>query len=367
MLHKRCLPQKEFDDLKLVFDFKIELLDWLLRTPPTNLNDKSGFPAQFDQAKVNWLWLRIRSPAKRTPFGCAIDNLISASKANPNSANLVADAIAADIKLDTDWDVQGFGLDFPRLHEDWLDLVKNVASPFYDWLASDAGFKADTFGLQHGDMTRARLMESYRTGAGRVCGYCDGEAGEKGKKKEANDCDHFFPRSRWPHLAIHPRNLYSACKPCNETWKANSKPMGSGDAAGLRDSYHPMLRPGIDFIKVIASQSTSSPRRVVIKLSDPVISKRAETLNNSLELDTRWTNWINGELDRDVSVFVSKSVQQRSRGKKMSNAELIDVISTEIQWHKKDLGKLPHCLRLVAALDFQEKSHLAEIISELHL
>ena len=72
----------------------------------------------------------------------------------------------------------------------------------------------------------------------------DGPLGNVGTIAEANDCDHFFPKSKWPHLAIHPANLFAACKGCNETWKLNNAPMGAADEAGLRGTYHPSLLTG---------------------------------------------------------------------------------------------------------------------------
>lgn len=365
MLHKRCLPKEDFDDLKLVFDFKIELLDWLLRTPPANIDDKLCLAAQFGQSKANWIWLRIKSPAKRTQFGCAVDDLISASKADPGGANSVADAIAADVKFDTDWDMPGFGLSFPRLYMNWLDLIKNVASPFYDWFAKDTGFNKQAFGLQHDDMTRARLMKSFRKQACGVCGYCDGETGEKGSKKDANDCDHFFPRSHWPHLAIHPRNLYAACKGCNQTWKVDKKPMGDGDAAGLSGTYHPMLRPGIDSIQVAATQSMASTRKVAIKFMDDLNPLRAQTLDGLLDLEARWTNWANERLAGSISTFVAKSVHQRRMDNSMTTTELADVMATDLKWIESRLGREPNGLRLKAVLEYQQQAKLPEILADL--
>lgn len=365
MLHRRCLPQNEHDDLKLVFDFKIELLDWLLRTPPVNLGNKSVLLAKFGQAKGNWLWRRIRSPAKRTHFGFAIDHLIAASKADPIGANFVASAIAADIKFDTDWGVPGFSLVFPRFFSGWLDAIKNVASPFYNWFASDDGFNEQVFALRHGNMTRARLMESFRKQACGVCGYCDGETGEKGRKKDANDCDHFFPQSYWPHLAIHPRNLYAACKECNETWKLNSKPMGAGDVAGLDGTYHPMFRPGIDSIQVSATQSVISPRKVSIDLVDGLVPVRTQTLNSSLDLEARWENWANEKLDRKISAFVSRVVKQRKSNQPMTEAELAGYIGTDIMWIEEHMGVEPNGLRLKAVLQYQQQAQLPQILADL--
>lgn len=184
-------------------------------------------------------------------------------------------------------------------------------------------------------------------------------------KKDANDCDHFFARSYWPHLAIHPRNLYAACKGCNQTWKVDKKPMGNGDATGLSRTYHPMLRPGIGSIQVTATQAVGSPRKVSIHMVDNLFPLRAQSLNDSLDLEARWGNWASDKLAREISALVAKSVQQRKINHPMTAAELADVINTDIKWVDSRLGGEPNGLRLKAVLEYQLHAQLPEILSDL--
>jgi hypothetical protein len=364
MLHERRLTVGVSQDLGRVYAAKLQLLDWLLRTPPLALDDNTLLRQHFGVPFGDWLWARIRKPATRTCFGSAVMALAAKVQAAPALATLVADAIASDSAFDARWDVAGNELQFPRTHPEWLDAIKGVAIPFYDWLAGD-GFQAEPFGLANGSLCRSTVMRTFRAQSHGVCGYCDGPLGEVGSQLEANDCDHFFPKSRWPHLAIHPANLFSACKGCNSTWKGAGAPMGEADAAGLNGSYHPMLRPGGKTILVHAAASTGSARQISISITDPVVPRRAETLVETLDLASRWTNSVNEKLDQGVSILVAKTARDRGRGWQADEASVLQVIEDDIAWASAQIGREERSIRHVAALQYLKHDLLHEIVAEL--
>jgi hypothetical protein len=364
MLHERRLPNDVVQDLELVYRAKLRLLDWLLRTPPHMLDTCEPLVAFFGDALGKWLWARIRRPETRTAFGRAVIALANQARGAPAQAAAAADAIAYDAQFHNLWEVGGFELRFPRLHTDWRDSISDVALPFYDRLV-DEGFEPEVFGLAGGKMDRTRVMNAFRKQWPIVCGYCDGPLGEKGSEFEANDCDHFFPKSEWPHLAIHPANLFSACKGCNSTWKSSGKPMGDADLQGLAGTYHPMFRPGAEHVVVSATAPTASARLVQISITDPSSPRRAETLDETLDLSARWTNWANEKLDQGISVFVAKSVRDRWRGW-IPNADAIrELIEDDIAWMREHLGKQERCLRQIAVLEHHRDSLLHAIVADL--
>lgn len=364
MLHKRSLPDEFFQDLDKVFKTKLQLLTWLLRNPPQTMDDSSLLEQQFGPSVGKWFWKRIREVKNRTAFGTAMMQLAAKAQAEPAEANSVADAIAHDAEFHTRWNTDGNELKFPRLHPDWLETVRNVAEPFYDWLA-DTGFDCDSFSLNGNKINRSLLMQKFRRKYPIVCGYCDGPLGDVGTKLEANDCDHFFPKSKWPHLAIHPANLFSACKDCNETWKLDKVPMGSGDASGLNDTYHPMLRAGVTNIVVNAVVSTATDRLVKIQITDPSFPRRAETLSETLDLESRWTNSVNEKLDQGVSVLIAKSARDKGLGKQPTADSVHELIQNDIDWKNRQIGKEERSIREIAVLECMKTNLLNEIVAEL--
>ena len=365
MLHERRLPNPVADDLALVYSAKLRLLDWLLRSPPGALVDNTLLVNQFGEPLGKWFWAKIRQPQTRTTFGNAVMALASKAQAAPAEALAVADAIAHDAQFHANWNAAGNELCFPRLHADWLKPVRDVAEPFYDWLGS-TGFDPAPFSLTDGRIDRAKVMKAFRPQAHGVCGYCDGPLGELGSKAEANDCDHFFPKSLWPHLAIHPENLFSSCQGCNSRWKLAKIPMGTADANGLNDTYHPMLRPGVSAVKVDAVVSTVSARQVEIRITDPVAPRRAETLVATLDLESRWTNSENENLDRGISTLIAKAVRDKKRlGWQPSSDSVRELIEDDIAWKLSELGKEASCLRGMAVLKCLRDDLLPEVIAEL--
>jgi hypothetical protein len=364
MLHERSLPANLAQDLGRVFAAKLSLLDWLLRTPPQNLDDKGPLVQHFGQALGEWFWGRIRSPQTRTAFGNSVIVLATKARATPAQAALVADAIAHDAHFHEQWNVAGNELRFPRLHMDWLQSIRDVAEPFYDWLVS-MGFESATFALTEGKIDRVAVMKAFRPQSHGVCGYCDGPLGELGSKTEANDCDHFLAKSQWPHLSIHPANLFSACQGCNSRWKLAKTPVGIADASGLNDTYHPMLRPGASAIVVSAAVSTASARQMKIKIADPGLPRRAETLVATLDLEIRWSNWINEKLDQRVSALVAKTVRDKGRGWQPTADSVRALIEDDITWKRFQMGKEERCIRQIAALKCMRDELLQEVIAEL--
>lgn len=364
MLHERRLPDDLAQDLGRVYSAKLRLLDWLLRCPPQALNDNTRLVQQFGQPLGKWLWARIHKPQTRTAFGNAVMALATKALAAPAQAALVADAIAHDAQFHSEWNGPGSELQFPRLYADWLEPINDVAVPFYDWLAG-MGFEPESFALTGGKIDRTTLMKAFRRQSPCVCGYCDGPLGELGSEYEANDCDHFFPKSQWPHLAIHPANLFSVCKGCNSTWKLAQAPMGEADAAGLSGTYHPMLRPGASAVVVNAAVSTVSARQVEIKITDPAVPRRAETLVATLDLESRWANSVNEKLDQGISVFVAKSARDRGRGWLPTPDSVRELIEDDIAWKLEGLGKEERCMRQIAVLKCLRDDLLHEVIAEL--
>lgn len=365
MLHERRLPDNLAQDLARVYAAKLALLDWLLRTPPQALDDNAPLVQKFGEALGDWLWARIRKPQTLTAFRTAVMALATKAVEAPAQAALVADAIAHDAQFDSQWNVAGSELQFPRLHPDWLQPIRNVAEPFYDWLGG-MGFEPEPFALAGGKIDRAIVMKAFRPQSHGVCGYCDGPLGELGSKVEANDCDHFFPKSQWPHLAIHPANLYSACQGCNSRWKHDKVPMGVADAQGLNDTYHPMLRPGVPGIEVDALVSAANVRQVEIKITDPDVPRRAETLVATLDLEKRWTESVNEKFrDQGVSVLVAKTARDKELGKQPSAESVQDLIDSDIVWKQAHIGIEQRSLREIAVLKCMRGDLLQEVIADL--
>jgi len=363
MLHRRQLSDPVASDLRRVFDAKLTFLSWLLRTTPLAGFGKAELRAAFGQAVGDWFAGRIQRGASRTNFGKAVDDLRTLAVNDPAGAVTCADAIEHDARFDVNWNAPGFEMHFSSLAANWRDAVKAVGEPFYDQWLSNGGFPKKPFGLSLAKFTRKHIMDSFRLQSRGVCGYCDGPLGDVGTDKEANDCDHFFPKSLWPHLAIHPRNLFAACKGCNETWKLDNPPMGAGSVAELNESYHPEQRPGADAITVTANSTGGSGRRLSLSITDSAVPRRAETLNCVLDLESRWSNEVNERLDGQISELVAERVEQAKKNINVVRADMEEIIDDCIYYRNCRKGRMSRVLRDVAVLEYQRANQISDLLA----
>src|SRR5262245_47159481 len=264
MLHQRILPNLEAQALWRVFKIKLHFLYWLLRKPPIAGFGKVDLERVFGSQLGVWFFARIQRGANRTQFGQDVDNLRDLAENDRPGARTCANVIRHDAKFAKKWGSNGFSMRFPSLPENWRKAVKDVCVPFYDLWLSKEGFAKEPFGLTVDSINRQYVLRAFRPQSRGVCGYCDGPLGDVGSYLEANDCDHFFPKSDWPYLAIHPNNLFAACHPCNGTWKHEKSPIGIGDVHGFHETYHPEFRPGASAIHVVANLARPGSRKLIL-------------------------------------------------------------------------------------------------------
>jgi hypothetical protein len=363
MLHKQRLPDKEYRDLRHVYYVMIRFLLWLLRKADAiHLDDKAVFEQKFGKPLGRWFYDRIWTKKQaQTDFGKKVSALLDLAQADPTQASVAATYLCNDIRFYKNWDKPGYGLKYPLLPSPWKAAINAVCIPFYEkWFSGDA-FKKPAFSIKDEVMNRTRLMRAFRSSGTVVCGYCDGELGNVGSGKEANDCEHFFPKSEFPHLCIHPRNLYVSCKGCNETWKLDYAPMGIADPDSLNKTYHPEYRPGAQRILCIVQEKAD--RSYMLLLEDGEVTERVETLDKCLDLNARWSYDVNERLRQNISEWVSESVMTARRRGVIDEQEIDNILSDSIFYREQRVGKTIRTIREIAVLRYQRSSQLAEILA----
>lgn len=362
MIHKQQLPETEYRDLKRVFHVQIRLLLWILCKAVDIELERAAITQKFGPKVGRWLCVRIWKGAKKTGFGESIETLLAMAKIDIVQAKETAEAIWNDIQFVKKWDCPDYGLSFPGLPENWRQAVHGVCIPFYELWFRGTGYKNNVFDNSIGCLDRKCLLKAYRPNSNGVCSYCDGPLGDVGKTKEANDCEHFFPKSKFPHLCLHPCNLFVSCIGCNETWKIDNAPMGVADPAGLYGTYHPQLRPGIDSLSVDVGEEHL--RSYKLTLMDNHVGTRVESLNSALDIDSRWTNYINERTRSVLSAFVAVRIDATRRFGAIDELGMKELIDNQIVYNEDKIGELPLMIREIAVLKYQEAHQLAELLLE---
>lgn len=362
MIHKQQLPETEYKDLKRIFYVQICLLLWILCKAENIELERALIEHKFGSKIGHWFCGRIWRGANTTKFGESVASLLTLAKSDTSQAKRTAIAICNDIKFAKKWDCAEYGMKFPSLPEQWKQAVHDVCIPFYENWLRKSGYKSSIFGIHREHLDRKDLLKAYRPDSNGVCSYCDGPLGDVGKTKEANDCEHFFPKSKFPHLCLHPCNLFVSCIDCNEIWKIDNAPMGVADPAGLYGTYHPQLRPGIDSLSVNVDEEAI--RSYKLTLNDNQVVARVESLNSVLDLDSRWTNYINERTRSVLSSFVAVRIDATRRYDALDESKMNEIIDDQIVYNEDKIGTLPLMIREIAVLKYQQAHQLAVLLLE---
>ncbi len=129
----------------------------------------------------------------------------------------------------------------------------------------------------------------------KVCSGCDGRPPSVSDDKIHEDLDHFFPKSRYPLLAVHPLNLTPFCKDCNQSFKRSKDAIGDSDTQVadvhcLDDIFHPYLRPAQPEVAVSVARDANDEPHVVVqpRHNDRQQLARLQSLLYTLDVNGRW-------------------------------------------------------------------------------
>lgn len=354
MLHKRKLPKAHARDLLRVFSAQQRLLRWII-IESSAVPTQAALEEKFESKLGQWFWRRMFW-GQKTDFGNSVDRLSLLALKDPVGACQAWSAVRADMDFARSWPNPSFGFAFPQLPAEWREAIGAVANRFYDWLV-DRGYSQAVFGLCSGDLTRQAIMRAYDKGYSRVCGYCDGNLGDLTDRKSANDIDHFFPKANYPHLSIHPYNLYPACKECNEYWKGESSPVPVVKPGMLCDTYHPRFMPAASLLELKVIPDPDNWRRLSVHFSDPVVPVRATHLERVLQLAKRWEYRVNKDLERDRSAWVSDVIHCRQNtGSDLTEEDVRDSIEMKYRRMRSKIDREADSLIRLCVLKHQSES-----------
>jgi hypothetical protein len=226
------------------------LLDYVASWPKSTF-EKQDFHASLKQSG---LWHLIGS---RSAIAERIPTLLTLSQ---YERNLLRDAFYNDIRFYECLDSPSYVFSFPSLPDSVQEIGKAFLLLFYERLAED-GFHDGTRRQRTFTVTRTDIESGYRAANDEmqlICPACLGLLEPPAKKKRAEnvfqkrslvDCEHFFPKSLYPPLIIHPNNLVFVCQVCNKYHNNDDpthlSPLAQPEAGALRKTFIPYQRSGL--------------------------------------------------------------------------------------------------------------------------
>jgi hypothetical protein len=272
------------------------------------LDDFENF---FGQDVAGWLrtllwWQRGTNQGTPKPLYNALVQLIQYMQASPkNTREEILGAFDNDTSFHEHHDDAGFQFLFKALHDDTQKALRPVMERFYTDIL-DAGFDKILANRFNRDSFTAAFWSSNAIML--ICPACDTlrpeekrERPDKDEEEETSkiyaEVDHFFPKSKYPFLSVHPYNLVPICSVCNKYYKSDQDPIDAHSDAPLSRCFLPYLRPAKDSgqnptedqIEVKISRTTQGTAyQVEIEDASKAFPCRVANLERLFKLSDRW-------------------------------------------------------------------------------
>jgi hypothetical protein len=274
---------------------------------------------------------------------------------------------------------------YPLLPKELKEAIQPLCEYFYTYLGK-TGYGQEVHERPNFRLNRTEFLRAYEeTGANGtlyVCPICDKEIsdGDVDENIAVCDLDHFFPKSVYPFLSVHPYNLIPACKECNSKFKGILDPLSdavyiAGSAGAFLDLYHPHKNRAIRSLgRVVLSRDPQheNMRQVHIEDSYNPPHQRVKTAERVYKLTSRWRRRLEkspGIVNRIVERLCHQArIRQQKTGQGVTMAIMLDEILAEHQLCKI-LREGNHVLRdayiSFALLDLDEQYFLFEEYSRI--
>jgi hypothetical protein len=263
----------------------------------TQPNLKAKIDAACNDSSVA-IWL---SDRRRKTIRDHISSVVKYLVNHPDERDILYAAFQNDYGYYQRLDDLTFRFQYSSLSANLRSLVEPLFLYLYEYLGDDgypdvvmfdsAAFnRADYIALF--DALNPKLL---------VCPMCDGKKPDIRNGRRLSDLDHFLPKSKYPFLAIHPRNLVPVCLECNERIKGDQDPLTHNESVSLTNSFHPFTRiPAIELISVSCGRTENGEAHITIEdREQEPRSVRIQSLDRILGLEERWTGRL-GEIKESL-------------------------------------------------------------------
>lgn len=193
-----------------------------------------------------------------------------------------------------------------------------------------------------------RILQSQYTQengeSGKVCPVCVREilfcAGE-------GEADHYFPRTKYPALILHPYNLLPICSDCNGVrFKHTKNPINEQDIGPgeLQTVFLPYLRAAGPEVELSVSEDCS--RKVVISPkseTDKFTEKRIKNMERLFKLGERWSLILSNVYDDLVAELRDEATASLSKEEQLKKLRQLLLAHKNSTKNRIDFVKGVYC------------------------
>jgi len=337
MLHQIKLPSYD-NALQEFLNFQLQLITFACTPARSYPLTKDAVQREFTGEVGKWLYNKLWPKGKsETDFHRHLKHLIDhvACHQSQTIGTDIIDAYKHDIDFHEHFDDTTFWFHYHKLDLKTQEIVKTLMNYFYQLLYK--GFLVSSEKYQKFDlhaMVTAFRDENKKILA--VCPACDGQAPSWTRVRDAAQVDHFFPKSLYPFLSIHPYNLAPICIQCNTVFKRDTDPIQQGL---LVDTFHPYGHPAITDIEVHIIDGYEVSLVDVVCREQKVQAVRLENLVRIFDLQILWEDCY-FPIVKDDFVRHLRGIGRNRKGKSLPlSADIVrEELEAVLQNYKEDVG-----------------------------
>jgi hypothetical protein len=300
-------------------------------------NDETGFKRILGSVAGAWFWERCKEGSKT--WSKYLKRFVNTCKKHPKHSQKLLDIFDHDKNFETHLSDNSYSFQYPLLPIIFRKGIRPLLEFFYHYFAS-TGFGSEIHNKQGFTLTREAFLIAYQdinaNKSLRVCPICDADFPDV-NAKNIPDCelDHFFPKSSYPMLSIHPFNLIPACNSCNSKRKGKKDPLKNGKkptatTGSFTNTYHPTHGRSIrDLGKILISRINSTDR-FNIEIEDNYLlpHDRIGTAKRIYDLPERWNRRINHQ-QKVIKEIIERVIDQSIRRDNPTTIKMLEDLQLE--------------------------------------
>lgn len=154
--------------------------------------------------------------------------------------------------------------------------------------------------------------------------------------------EHYFPKSLYPSLSLHPMNLIPMCNFCNDI-KGNVDPLNPLPlpiilSISYAEMFHPYSRPvrGLAKLEVITNPACSESMEFIAKNPPPTYKPSIDSYSIMYQIPDRW-NKNRARVDGRITLYI-KRVQKRFNGVTIDDKIFDQILQESIQELEEGFG-----------------------------
>jgi hypothetical protein len=265
--------------------------------------DETTFKRVLNDDAGTWFWDVYQ---RNQNWHTSLDALVTALASDFSAHGQVILAFDNDIEFQNHLNDPLYSFQFPALPMSFRAAIKRLFELFYEY-SNSTGYPEAVHGQRDFKLTRSSFIKSYEdqlaNGILYVCPVCDKEISDEDIDSEIGSCelDHFFAKSTYPFLSMHPFNLVPTCHTCNSTVKGAIDPLADGihapsSSGTFLNTYHPHKGRSIrDLGNILIDRSDDPKVECQAKIEDGngISEHRIASAQRVYQLSSRWKSRLN--------------------------------------------------------------------------